>query len=62
MLIIGAKGFAKEVLETLVVENKYSKDIFFYDDVNDNVGGYLYNRFKIFKSLEEVKESLGSKF
>ena len=62
MLIIGAKGFAKEVLETLVVENKYSKDIFFYDDVNDNVGGYLYNRFKIFKSLEEVKESLGDKF
>lgn len=62
MLIVGAKGFAKEVLETLVNENKYLKDLFFYDDVNEDVCGYLYNRFKILKSLEEVKENLGDKF
>ena len=62
MLIVGAKGFAKEVLEALVIENKYSNNLFFYDDVNDDVSGYLYNRYKIFKSLDEVKESLGDKF
>lgn len=62
MLIVGAKGFAKEVLEALVIENKYLKDLYFYDDVNDDVAGYLYNRFKIFKSLDEVKENLGDKF
>ena len=36
MLIVGAKGFAKEVLEVLY-QNEYKKDIAFYDDVNSDV-------------------------
>ena len=51
MLIIGAKGFAKEVLEVLHQLDK----IAFYDDVNDDVGGLLYGKFPILKDKNEVK-------
>lgn len=57
MIVIGAKGFAKEVLEVLV-SSKYTyseNDLFFFDDVNSNVSGYLFDKFKILKSMDEVK-------
>jgi sugar O-acyltransferase (sialic acid O-acetyltransferase NeuD family) len=53
MIIIGAKGFAKEVLE-IVHKNYRSCPIAFYDDVNEDIGDYLYNQFPILKSEEEV--------
>ncbi len=52
MLIIGAKGFAKEVLEIFHQQNKLS-NIYFYDDVTKNVGDKLF-QFPIFKSEEAV--------
>lgn len=54
MLIVGAKGFAKEVLEVLHQQN-YSEDIVFYDDVNSDVPEFLYARFKVLKSFEEAE-------
>ena len=54
MLIIGAKGFAKEVLEVLHQKNALS-NIAFFDDVNDDVIGKLYLEFPILKSIEEVQ-------
>ena len=55
MLIVGAKGFAKEVLEVLC-QNKYKKEIVFYDDVNSDVNGKLYGKYQILKSEVEAKE------
>jgi sugar O-acyltransferase (sialic acid O-acetyltransferase NeuD family) len=55
MLIIGAKGFAKEVLEVLV-QSKYNKNIFFYDDVNFYEKGFkLFSKFPVITSIEEAK-------
>jgi len=54
MLIVGAKGFAKEVLQ-VCHQNSYLKDLAFYDDVNDELTGSLYSNFPILKSSEEVK-------
>lgn len=54
MLIVGAKGFAKEVLEVLHQLNQL-EDIAFYDDVNQDIGDYLYRKFSILKSEEAVK-------
>lgn len=62
MLIIGAKGFAKEVLETLYVENKYFDRIYFYDDVNDEIGTHLYGKFEIIKDIKSVNSTLGDTF
>lgn len=53
MLIIGAKGFAREILQICIQNN--INDLKFYDDINDNIHGKLYNCFTIFKSLNEVK-------
>lgn len=55
MLIIGAKGFAKEVLEVLYQLNLYD-NIAFYDDVNTDIGEFLYEEFSILNNVESVKK------
>jgi len=54
MLIVGAKGFAKDVLETLYQLNQ-NDNIVFFDNVNHDIPDLLYQKFKVLKSLEEVK-------
>jgi len=54
MLIVGAKGFAKEVLEVVRQLDELA-DLVFYDDINDDVHGALFGKFPILKSTEEVK-------
>jgi sugar O-acyltransferase (sialic acid O-acetyltransferase NeuD family) len=55
MIIIGAKGFAKEVLEILHQLNEL-EHLVFYDDVNIDMPKILYNRFAILKSISEAQE------
>lgn len=55
MLIIGAKGFAKEVLEIYQEKNQLTH-LAFYDDINDDAKNLLYNRFPILKNKDEVAE------
>ncbi len=54
MLIIGAKGFAKEILEVFHRLNNL-ENIAFYDDVNVDIGGYLYGKFSIIRSENDAK-------
>lgn len=53
MLIIGAKGFAKEVLE-VCVQNDCTSNLVFFDDVNMDIPDKLYSEFSILKNKEEV--------
>ncbi|PWA03892.1 acetyltransferase [Flavobacterium psychrotolerans] len=55
MLIIGAKGFAKEVLEVFHQLKKVDK-VAFYDDVNTDIGDFLYDIFPILKNEAQVLE------
>ena len=55
MIIIGAKGFAKEVLEILH-QNSQLEGLAFYDDVNHDLPALLYNQFPILKNENQVKE------
>lgn len=55
MLIIGAKGFAKEVLEIFYQQNKVDA-VAFYDGVNDDIGDFIYNIFPILKNDNQVKD------
>lgn len=55
MIIIGAKGFAKEVLEILH-QNNQLEGLAFYDDVNLDLPELLYDQFPILKNVEQVKE------
>lgn len=54
MLIVGAKGFAKEVLE-VCHQNNELENLVFYDDVNQDIGEQLFNKFPILKSIEDAK-------
>ncbi|KGO89376.1 acetyltransferase [Flavobacterium suncheonense] len=55
MIIIGAKGFAKEVLEVLYQDHQ-ADAVVFYDDVNRDVPDMLYGKFPVLKSTDAAKE------
>lgn len=64
MLIVGAKGFAKEVLEVCSQNNELT-NIVFYDDINTDIGDLLYNKFPILKNLDQAKyylENIDNRF
>lgn len=44
MLIVGAKGFAKEVLEVCLQFEKV-EDVFFFDDINQKKTTYCLTNF-----------------
>jgi len=54
MIIVGAGGFAKEVLE--VFHEGPIEKIAFYDDVNPDIGEHLYGRFPVLRTQGDVKE------
>ena len=53
MLIIGAKGFAKEVLEVIHQLNQL-ENLVFYDDVNDDAHDKLYGQFPVLRTTQEA--------
>lgn len=53
MLIIGAKGHAKEILE-IIREKKYTNNLFFFDNIKENFETQLFG-FPILKNFTEVK-------
>ncbi|MPT33680.1 MAG: acetyltransferase [Flavobacterium sp.] len=53
MLIVGAKGFAKEVLEVLHQDNQ-TENLVFYDDVNTDIPAVLYDRFPVLTNLDDA--------
>jgi len=53
MLIIGAKGFAKEVLE-IVINISAEDNIVFFDDISTDLPNLLYDKFTILRTDEEV--------
>jgi sugar O-acyltransferase (sialic acid O-acetyltransferase NeuD family) len=53
MLIIGAKGFAKEVLEVMYQLNQL-ENLAFYDDVNDDVPEKLFSQFPVLRTIQEA--------
>lgn len=54
MLIVGAKGFAKEVLEIFHQKGE-TQNLCFYDDVSSDIPDFLYNQFKVLKTEQEAK-------
>lgn len=53
MIVIGAKGLAKEVLEIIEL-NKATTNLAFYDDVSTDNTALLYDQFPILKNKEQV--------
>lgn len=55
MLVVGAKGLAKEVLDMLLL-NKEMDNLVFYDDVNLYEPGLMFGEFPILRSTKAAKE------
>ena len=55
MLIIGAKGFAKEVLQLLTDSNQAENAVFF-DDVNIDIPDLLFGKFPVLKNEQQAKD------
>lgn len=55
MLIIGAKGFAKEVLEVLYQLNA-ADGVAFYDDISEEIPDKLYDEFPVKRNLNEAED------
>jgi sugar O-acyltransferase (sialic acid O-acetyltransferase NeuD family) len=55
MIIVGAKGLAKEVLEIFSQRNELD-NLFFYDDISTELPAKLFDQFTILRNLEQVKE------
>jgi len=53
MLIIGAKGLAKEVLEIFHQKNEL-ENLYFYDNISKDIPDCLYERFPVLKNTKEV--------
>jgi len=57
MIVIGAKGHAKEVL-TILQENGLIQDLVFFDNVTKPKEEMLYNQFRILHTFDGVSEEL----
>jgi len=55
MIIIGAKGLAKELLAALQWDGE-AENLYLFDNVNHDTPDILYGRFKVIKSWEDLQE------
>ena len=53
LLIAGAKGFAKELLEAVLQENAET-DVAFYDDTSNDLPERLFDKFRIIRGADEA--------
>src|SRR5688572_955116 len=56
MVIVGAGGFAKEILETFSQRNELD-GLFFFDDISKATPEKLFDRFPVLKSIDQVKRT-----
>lgn len=55
MVVIGAKGFAKELLTALVWNGINKEDLFFFDNISNDIPDRLYGKFPVIKSWDELE-------
>jgi len=55
MVIVGAGGFAKEILQTFSQRNEL-KDLFFFDNASKDISEKFFDQFLILRTFEEVKD------
>jgi len=54
MVIIGAKGFAKELLSAMIWSGYNTSDLFFFDNLSKDTSNVMFNKYPIIKSWEEL--------
>ncbi len=57
MVIIGARGLAKEVLE-IFFQHDQTDNLYFFDNVSKDLPNHLFQKFPILTSIEEVNQAI----
>ncbi len=60
MIIVGAKGFATELLQVCFELGK-TDDLLFYDDMTTDLPMYVFDKFKIIRTENEVRKYFDEK-
>jgi sugar O-acyltransferase (sialic acid O-acetyltransferase NeuD family) len=55
LIIIGAKGFAKELLQVLDENGDLNDSLCFYDDISPNLPDFLFGKYRIIRTPEELR-------
>lgn len=55
MLVVGAQGFAKQLL-VVISQLKLTGDLVFYDDLSKDAPDLLYDKFPVLHSVEEARK------
>jgi sugar O-acyltransferase (sialic acid O-acetyltransferase NeuD family) len=55
MIVVGAKGLAKELLE-IFSQNNALTNLYFFDNVSEKVPGKLFNQFLIIRDFDQVRK------
>lgn len=55
MLIIGAKGHAKEILD-IFEKNNFQDEIYFFDDVSETFSDKIFSKYPVIKSFEQLNK------
>jgi sugar O-acyltransferase (sialic acid O-acetyltransferase NeuD family) len=53
MIVVGAKGFAKEILELLYKRNEL-ENVAFFDNISTDISDTIFDRFPVLRTNEEV--------
>jgi len=61
VLIIGAKGHAREILDILEKQNK-AEEIYFYDDISIDIPYFLFNKYPIIRNSEDINNIKDKEF
>lgn len=61
MLIIGAGGHAREILDVLE-KNNITEEIFLYDDISNDLDDKLFNKYTIVKNIQDLTNLKIKKF
>ncbi len=56
MIIIGAKGFAKELIQVLDNNGELSNNIIFYDDISEDLPCLILGKYRIYRTMDNVKD------
>lgn len=56
MIIVGAKGLAKEVLEIFALRGELD-NLFFFDNISSDIPSKLFDRFTVLRDFEGVKDT-----
>jgi sugar O-acyltransferase (sialic acid O-acetyltransferase NeuD family) len=57
MIIVGAKGLAKEILQ-IFDQRKEIENLYFFDDLSADMPPMLFGRFPVLRSLDDVKKRI----